>query len=333
MNRIIQSNLFVVIISLTGIGTLYPVLLSASIAYDYISYPSKVENEVCYETVHYLENIYDKKIAITKYHSWTESVFQLMLQMYVLVDETNTVQDLYGKPFNIISILISLGFLCYSFLVVLKEILPPSIISINWYDTFPGNATHFLWLYFKTMANIIVIIIVTRTCWILSASLMIITISAYLIYKYFKEIGQLQSYIDGLMKMIIKIITFYKPFKILYKWQFISTHLAVLTANIVLITICKYYFKPGPNLFLDNSYYIVIVLYSIGLTVLLLYKVCGGNLSYHQNVIWKRRVAELNRLEELRESRTESFPSDEERGIDRTDPSAELTGVTVRESV
>ena len=43
--------------------------------------------------IKYLERIEERKMNITMFHSWTESLWQFLLQMYVLVDETKAIQE------------------------------------------------------------------------------------------------------------------------------------------------------------------------------------------------------------------------------------------------
>ena len=108
----------IILISFLGIGTLYPVFFSALAPLSYISFRKGMDDPDVEAKVNYLENIKENRLNIAVYHSWTENACQLTLQMYALVDETKTFEDLSGKVEDIISILISLGSLCYSFSLV-----------------------------------------------------------------------------------------------------------------------------------------------------------------------------------------------------------------------
>ena len=100
-----RSYPMLVLMSCVGIGTLYPVFFAALAPLSYISY-LKMKNHPNVEAKYnYLLLIEENRLQITLYHSWTENIWQLLLQ----------IDDLSGKVDNIISILISFVSICYSF--------------------------------------------------------------------------------------------------------------------------------------------------------------------------------------------------------------------------
>ena len=119
-----RSYPMIILISFLGIGTLYPVFFSALAPLSYISFRKGKNHPDVEAKVNYLQTVKEYRLNIAVYHSWTENAWQLTLQMYVLVDETKTVQDLSGKVDSIISILISLGSICYSFSMVVIYHVP-----------------------------------------------------------------------------------------------------------------------------------------------------------------------------------------------------------------
>ena len=119
-----QSYPFIILMSCLGIGTLYPVFFAALIPLSYINFRKAEEYSEIEALVTHLEEVKEKSLNIMVYHSWTENAWQITLQMYVLVDESKTLDYLIENPINVISILISLASICRSFSMVVVDLNP-----------------------------------------------------------------------------------------------------------------------------------------------------------------------------------------------------------------
>ena len=120
------------------------------------------------------------------------------------------------------------------------------------------------------MANLIAVIILIRTSWIFFVLLVIANLlySTYLLKKK-KELDINTLFSDLMHKFIFTITTFF-PLREDNIREFMTIHFGMLIQNLIMIAFCRYLSDWGPNWFIDNSYYIVIVLFCIGMSVLLM---------------------------------------------------------------
>ena len=109
-----------------------------------------------------------------------------------------------------------------------------------------------------------------RTSWIFVTLLALfnLLISIYELRK--KDIWNINTFFSKVTYKFITTITVFFPLQKDNLRGFINTHFGKLIEHFVIIAICRYLSDSKPNWFNNNSYCIVIVLYSIGLTVLIL---------------------------------------------------------------